>query len=100
MLLIVALFFLIKFAGTDHLVEGGKKNPTYVASLFEPWVTKIDPELTRIDCVFFDGASNVQKGGRLLEAKFPRIHVQACAAHSVSLFFLISAKNCGKFASC
>jgi hypothetical protein len=58
-----------------------------VASLFEPWVTKIDPELTRIDCVFFDGASNVQKGGRLLEAKFPRIHVQACAAHSVSLFF-------------
>jgi hypothetical protein len=38
-------------------------------------------------CVFFDGASNVQLAGQLLAAKYPRIHVQTCAAHSVSLFF-------------
>jgi hypothetical protein len=43
--------------------------------------------------VFFDGASNVQKAGRLLEAKYPRIHVQTCAAHSVSLFFSDICKN-------
>jgi hypothetical protein len=75
------------FAGTEHLVAGGKKNATYVAGLFDPWVKKLDPLSTRIDCVFFDGASNVQKAGRLLAAKYPRMHVQACAAHSVSLFF-------------
>jgi hypothetical protein len=60
--------------------------------LFDPWVIKLDPLSTRIDCVFFDGASNVQKAGRLLEARYPRIHVQACAAHSVSLFFADVAK--------
>ena len=70
--------------GTDHLVEGGKKNATFIAGLFAPWVVKLDPLSTHIDCVFFDGASNVQKAGRLLEAKYPRIHVQTCAAHSVS----------------
>ena len=55
--------------------------------MFDPWVLKLDPLSTRVDCVFFDGASNVQKAGRLLEAKYPRIHVQTCAAHLVSLFF-------------
>lgn len=73
--------------GTDHLVEGGKKNATFIAGLFDPWVVKLDPLSTRVDCVFFDGASNVQKAGRILEAKYPRIHVHNCAAHSVSLFF-------------
>ena len=79
--------FFLYFAGTDHLVDGGKKSATYIASLFDPWVVRLDPRSTRIDCVFFDGASNVQKAGRLLQAKYPRIHVQTCAAHSVSLFF-------------
>ena len=69
------------------MVDGGKKDAVFIASLFDPWVVKLDPLSTRIDCVFFDGASNVQKSGRLLEAKYPRIHVQNCAAHSVSLFF-------------
>jgi Protein of unknown function (DUF 659) len=74
-------------SGTNHLVEGGKKNASFIASLFDPWIQKLDPTSTRIDSVFFDGASNVQKAGRLLAAKYPRIHVQACAAHCVSLFF-------------
>ena len=78
------LFFL---SGTSHLVDGGKKNASYIASLFDPWITKLDPTSTKVDCVFFDGAANVQKAGRLLAAKYPRIHVQHCAAHSVSLFF-------------
>jgi len=59
--------------GTDHLVEGGKKDATFIASLFDPWVLRLDPLSTRIDCVFFDGASNVQKAGHLLQAKYPRI---------------------------
>ena len=77
----------LDIAGTSHLVEGGKKDAAFVASLFDPWVQKLDPQNTRVDCVFFDGAANVQKAGRLLEAKYPRIHVQNCCAHSVSLFF-------------
>ena len=48
---------------------------------------ELDPTSTRIDSVFFDGASNVQKAGQLLAAKYPRMHVHACAAHCVSLFF-------------
>jgi hypothetical protein len=55
--------------------------------LFDPVVQKLDPLQTRIDCVFFDGAANVQKAGRLLAAKYPRMHVQTCAAHCISLFF-------------
>jgi hypothetical protein len=73
--------------GTDHCSEGKKKDATFIASLFEPWIVKLDPAGVRVDCVFFDGASNVQKAGRLLAANYPRIHVQTCAAHSVSLFF-------------
>ena len=75
------------FTGTNHLVEGGKKDATFVAALFEPWVVKLNPKRTRIDCIFFDGASNVQKAGDILAAKFPCINVQTCVAHCVSLFF-------------
>jgi hypothetical protein len=83
--------------GTDHLVDGGKKDASFIASLFDPWVVKLDPLSTRIDSVFFDGASNVQKAGRLLEAKYPRIHVQTCAAHAVSLFFSDLFKDMWQF---
>jgi hypothetical protein len=85
--LTIVLFLFSSCTGTDHLVDGGKKNATFIASLFDPWVTKLDPQNTRIDCVFFDGASNVQKAGHLLAAKYPRVQVLTCAAHSVSLFF-------------
>lgn len=84
---IVLCFHCFIFTGTNHLVAGKKKDATFIASLFDPWIEKLDPEGLRVDCVFFDGASNVQKAGRLLAAKYPRIHVQTCAAHSVSLFF-------------
>ena len=73
------LFLLVGVTGTDHLVDGGKKDATFISSLFDPWIQKLDPDSTRIDCVFFDGASNVQKAGQLLAAKYPRIHVQHCA---------------------
>jgi hypothetical protein len=41
-----------------------------------------------VSIFLFYGASNVQKAGRILAAKYPRIHVLTCAAHLVSLFFL------------
>jgi hypothetical protein len=91
------LFLLVGVTGTDHLVDGGKKDATFISSLFDPWIQKLDPDSTRIDCVFFDGASNVQKAGQLLAAKYPRIHVQHCAAHSVSLFFSDISKKLWQF---
>ena len=37
--------------------------------------------------VYFDGASNVQKAGRILERRFPRITSGSAAEHTTSLFF-------------
>jgi hypothetical protein len=45
-----------------------------------------------MDCVFFDGASNVQKAGRLLEAKYLQLTVLHGAEHVVSLFFADATK--------
>jgi hypothetical protein len=46
---------------------------------------------------FLCGASNVQLAGQLLSAKYPRIHVQTCAAHLVSLFFSDVCKKLWQF---
>jgi hypothetical protein len=43
--------FLIS-KGTSHLVQGKKKDATYIASLFEPWISKLDPAGVFINCVF------------------------------------------------
>lgn len=40
-----------------------------------------------VDLVFFDGASNVQNAGKILQARHPRITVGHGAEHVVSLFF-------------
>jgi hypothetical protein len=43
--------FLIS-KGTSHLSQGKKKDATYIASLFEPWILKLDPAGVFIDWVF------------------------------------------------
>ena len=40
-----------------------------------------------VDLVFFDGTSNVQNAGRILQARYPRITVGHGAEHVVSMFF-------------
>lgn len=40
-----------------------------------------------VDLVYFDGASNVQKAGNILEKRFPRITSACAAEHATSLFF-------------
>ena len=71
---------------TDHLKCGGKKDSAYVAKQFLPWMKKLDPQDKMLDCVFFDGAGDVQKAGRILAAINPRITVLHGAEHVVSLF--------------
>jgi hypothetical protein len=71
---------------TNHLKFGGKKDSAYVAKQFLPWMMKLDPQNKLLDCVFFDGAGDVQKAGRILAAINPRITVLHGAEHVVLLF--------------
>ena len=77
---------------TEHMQDGGKKDASYIARLFEEEVNKFDPKRSCTDVFFFDGASNVQKAGQVLMAKFPRTFCFHGGEHVVSLFFSSIAK--------
>jgi hypothetical protein len=72
---------------TGHMSAGGKKDATYIARLFEPHLKTLDPTKKVVDLLYFDGASNVQKAGQILCAKYPRVTCLHGAEHVVSLFF-------------
>ena len=72
--------------------EGGKKDAQYIAKLFEGKVLEYNPPLLCIDVFYFDGASNVQKAGEILMAKFPLSFCFHGGEHVVSLFFSSIAK--------
>jgi hypothetical protein len=55
---------------TKHMEEGGKKDALYIAKLFEGKVMEYDTRQLCTDVFYFDGASNVQKAGEVLMAKF------------------------------
>ena len=48
---------------------------------------EIDPVKKLTDIVMFDGASNVQLGGKLLKVHYPKLSVMRGVEHTVSLFF-------------
>ena len=48
---------------------------------------EVDPEKTLFDLAAFDGASNVQLAGKILEVIFPRVTTIHGAEHVMSLFF-------------
>jgi len=77
---------------TEHMAEGGKKDASYVADLFEVKVLEYDPHKLCTDLFFFDGASNVQKAGEVLMARFPRTFCYHGGEHVVALFFSSIAK--------
>ena len=77
---------------TKHMEEGGKKDAPYIAELFEGKVMEYDPQQLCTDVFYFDGASNVQKAGEVLMAKFPRSFCFHGGEHVVSLFFSSIAK--------
>ena len=77
---------------TKHMEEGGKKDAPYIAELFEGKVMEYDPQRLCTDVFYFDGASNVQKAGEVLMAKFPRSFCFHGGEHVVSLFFSSIAK--------
>jgi hypothetical protein len=77
---------------TKHMEEGGKKDVRYIAELFEGKVLEYNPQLLCTDVFYFDGASNVQKAGEILMAKFPCSFCFHGGEHVVSLFFSSIAK--------
>ena len=73
---------------TSQCEEGGKKDARFIASLFRPHIDDMESSYPNsTDVLFFDGASNVQLAGTIIEAKYPRIITLHGAEHVISLFF-------------
>ena len=60
--------------------------------MFDNIVKVYDPNGTLTDAFFFDGASNVQKGGAILVAKHPHSFCFHGGEHVISLFFASLSK--------
>jgi hypothetical protein len=73
---------------SNHLETNGRKDASYISKLFRPHIIEIENQVPRCtDLIIFDGASNVQKAGSLLEAEFPHISVIHGAEHVISLLY-------------
>ncbi len=72
---------------TKHMQEGGKKDATYISGLIEDKVREYDINDTLTNMFFFDGASNVQKAGKILAEKFSHSFCFHGGEHVVLLFF-------------
>ena len=77
---------------TSHLQAGGKKDASYVVDEFKKVVEKYDSTAAFTNLFWFDGASNVQKAGDILTAKFIHAATHHGCEHNISLFFSDIAK--------
>ena len=78
---------------TGHMSKGGKKDASYISKMFEEDVCEYDDDKLFTDIFFFDGASNVQKAGRMLTVKYPRATCCHGGEHVLALFFSDLAKH-------
>jgi len=72
---------------SKQMAEGGKKDAEFISSLVQKQMEEIDPQKEFVDLVIFDGASNMQKAGRVLQQYNPKITTIHGGEHVVSLFF-------------
>ena len=63
------------------------KNVTFICNIFLDHFKRIDPHKSIIAVIMFDGASNAQFSGELLQIRYPKIIVMRGVEHTVSLFF-------------
>ena len=77
---------------TKHLANGGKKDARYFAHMIIKILKKKDPTHTLVDLVMFDGAKNVQNGGKIITAYNPRILSIHGGEHASACFFNDIAK--------
>ena len=90
---------------TTHLQNKGKKDALYIAEMIFPLIQRTEQTSNIrnkkhrgiVDFVLMDGASNVQKGGRILAIHYPCITAGHCATHLVSLFFKDVYTQCPLF---
>ena len=64
---------------------GGKKDAKYIALEMLALMHQVDPGKTIFNQILFDGASNVQKAGLIMEQHFPQAVVNHGAEHVVAL---------------
>ena len=64
-----------------------KKDATFICNRFLNHMREIDPGKKLTDIVMFDGASNVQLGGKLLKVHYAKLTVMRGVEQTVSLFF-------------
>ena len=72
---------------SNYLSKGVSKSATFIADLFRPHLQKLDPNKNLVDLLYFDGASNVQKAGRILMQDYKRVSCYHGAEHVIGLFF-------------
>ena len=72
---------------SEHMSEGGKKDAFYICQQILPQMRVLDPQRQYFDLIAFDGASNVQKTGKMIEQFFPRCSVITGIEHTTSLLF-------------
>jgi hypothetical protein len=77
---------------TKHMAEGGKKDASYIANTFQEKVMEYNSLKICTDVFYFDGASNIQKAGEVLMARFPHSFCFCGGKHFVFLFFPSIAK--------
>ena len=77
---------------TGHFSQAGKKDALFSSDVFSNFLLEFNAEANRVDVFYFDGASNVQKAGKLLGVKFPRIVTYHGGEHVVALWFSDLAK--------
>ena len=79
---------------TEHMEEGGKKDAKYIAEIFCQHIDELDPKGVHLNAVLFDGASNVQKAGRVIEAKYTPRFLCFMGLNMSSLSFLPMLPDC------
>ncbi len=72
----------------DHMANGGKKDATFIANCFLPYIEKCSKNGKNfVDLALFDGAANMQKAGDILGIYHKRITCIHGAEHVMSLYF-------------
>eukprot|EP00804_Cyclotella_cryptica_P026178 CCRYP_009764-RA/>CCRYP_009764-RA protein AED:0.53 eAED:0.22 QI:0/0/0/1/0/0/2/0/472 len=89
---VVVLEMQRKYISAHSLLDGQKKDGTFISSLFLPLLDKLDVLKDRTDIVFFDGGSNFQLASCIMQAVYPRITVVHGLEHVLSLVFEDIAK--------
>ena len=81
------VFVLEIFDCHGQLATCYKKDSTFICDWFLKDMKEIDPGIFLTDVIMFDGASNVQLGGKLLKLDYPKLTVMRGVEHTLSLFF-------------